>query len=67
MKKNKKLIKIWLISNEDGIGYWQDIVPDFSYDFLAMNGGDKFTVECKEITQKEYDSLVKNSSEFDGW
>jgi hypothetical protein len=67
MKNRRKKNKIWLIKNQDNDGYWQDIQPDFTYDFEGMNDGDKFTIECKELTTKEYNALVKNSSEFDGW
>jgi hypothetical protein len=65
--KTQKKIKIWYIKNEEGIGYWSENEPDFVYDFNAMDHGEKFTIECEELTRKEYNALVKRSGEFEGW
>jgi hypothetical protein len=67
MGKNNKKIKIWVITHEDSSGYWVEDKPDFSYEFLAMSGGEKFTIECRKLAKKEYNSLVKSSGEFGGW
>ena len=66
MSKSKaQKIKIWYILN-DGLGYWTEN-PDWIWEFKEMNDRDKFTIECRELTKKEFNKLVKISSEFDGW
>ena len=64
-KVKPKTVKIWYIKR-DGSGYWTDN-PDWIWEFQEMADGDAFTIECKELSQREFNKLAKSSGEFDGW
>jgi hypothetical protein len=64
--KPAKKVRIWWLKRE-GCGYWTDNPPDWIGEFQAMADGDVFTIERKELSQREFNKLAKNSGEFDGW
>jgi Neuraminidase (sialidase) len=66
MSKKQKKIKIWWIYNNDGSSYWSD-TPEFTYEFKNMSDFEEFSIECRELTKREYEKLSKTSHEFEGW
>lgn len=65
MVKQQKKTKVWWIK-QNGTGYWTDN-PDWIWEFKEMGDGNSFTIECKELTSREFNKLEKASHEFEGW